>query len=159
MTTQDNMLSMDSLERKLKGLPARTIDPALAATAQSLAEMFAAGARFSHNVGGGMSARASANGWSGTMLAENIAYGSETVEGAGQRELGPAQAFHEVAPAQPPGFPQGGEHGVEAGEAAGYGLGEDGIAAQDPDNSAHSTCLSAPVPLRGTCGYLNRLPK
>jgi uncharacterized protein YkwD len=81
MTTQDNMLSMDSLERKLKGLPDRTIDPALAATAQSLAEMFAAGARFSHNVGGGMSARASANGWSGTMLAENIAYGSETVEG------------------------------------------------------------------------------
>jgi uncharacterized protein YkwD len=76
------MLNQDSLERKLRDLPARTIDPALEATAQGLAEAFAGGARFSHNVGGGMSSRASANGWTGSTLAENIAYGSETAAGA-----------------------------------------------------------------------------
>jgi uncharacterized protein YkwD len=74
------MLSQDGIERTKRGLPVRTIDPALAATAQGLAEAFAGGARFSHNVGGGMSARASANGWTGSTLAENIAYGSDTVD-------------------------------------------------------------------------------
>lgn len=72
------MLSEDTIRRAAHGLAPRKANATLQETAQELANMLAAGAPFSHGVGGGMSARLDRNGWRGQSAAENIAYGSDT---------------------------------------------------------------------------------
>lgn len=75
------MLNCDTAERAKRGLAARSIDAALTQTAQELAANMASGQwPFSHGAGGGMSARAARNGWSGVELAENIAMGNSTAD-------------------------------------------------------------------------------
>jgi uncharacterized protein YkwD len=82
---QDDMLSWDGIERMKRGLPARTIDPALEATAQQWAESMARRRALGHE---NMSGRAAANGWTGTTLAENVAMGSDDAAGTYRQWMG-----------------------------------------------------------------------
>ena len=82
---QDDMLSWDGIERMKRGLPARTIDPALEATAQQWAESMARRRSLGHE---NMSGRAAANCWTGTTLAENVAMGSDDAAGTYRQWMG-----------------------------------------------------------------------
>ncbi len=58
--------------------------------------------------------------------------GAQPLDGAGQRELGAAEALDEVAAARDAERLQPAQLGVERGEATGHAFGEDELAGEDP---------------------------
>jgi hypothetical protein len=93
-------------------------------------------------------------GLPGRGRASWLCHRTHPVDGAGHRELRPAEALDEVAAAAPPGLLVGLEHRVDRGEAARRVLGHDGAPGDDavPVEQSLGGCMRPPgrvcLPLR-----------